>query len=406
MRVKQQIAAAYVGTMLGISISLPPAEAQIGASLRELTTAFEHEEAGQTTGSLEDIVKLSDRRSLSVRKLTHRGNRQLAFYAYFVDDRCVAICPQKHKRPDLAAVRLLLGSASIANPAGQFERTEWYVDAEFSAVYPPIGNSSSNMSLMPVKRTFGQKRTLHFRDGVLVGASPWENLSVPTGRVIQWFHQYNYALNKTVMISPDGRLFAVLVTRQSVSGNNLGGLRTLSSSSEIEKFFVCEPDAFWNYTSAGIQAETYGKKDDYDSLFPRLIPEANRAQFNVERMAIALVCMVDRSSMPIERLQEEAAHLSDQWNAELSTRFENQLLRQLPTRTLDEKRRRLAALGKVGTLASTDRLVRLLSKKPTKEGTYAALREIAERHRLPPPPEIDASAATWRTWQRSIGRDE
>lgn len=316
------------------------------------------------------------------------------------EGKCVCIRGAGHGldfgRPELTpqAVQWLLANCNSHVRNGTPRAVKWNLSGDYLSVFPPVGRSSS--SALPLLRSSGIQVKSQFvdrRTGRVVSETPWSDLAPgpPIGALL--LSSAN-VVDKFVLESDDGSLYAIVVAKTRA---NAGGLTTgVRVKEEVPEFLICDADYFWQYTEACVTGKF--NFDEYEPGLGAVIPAHAKESLALRRLAQSFACIADSPSFDIARLKSESDRLSKK-HAAFPASAQEQLLNGIYKRSPAIQLRRIGVLGEMASPEAILKLLPLL-RKPRELPVVArkAVRQIADRHMLPPPPMDDARYSEWEQW--------
>lgn len=333
-------------------------------------------------GEQEDTLVSTDGWKARQFRARPKGKASPTFLISFHEGK--AACIRAEASPTVELQEVMAGLKAFAWRVEGDERinVKWEASQEFISAYPPVGRSSQ--SIMPLTRTIGRKRTVTFdtNTGEVLGATPWRDIDVPTGRF--QINQNHESCSIDTLVSEDGFLYARMVSFSYRFGN--------VASDFASQFLICDAEYFWQLSSRCIVEAK--DKSPYESSFNKFVPEQLHAQARKKRLGFVLAGLTSTSALEPKVLLKLANEIEEPREHLLGT-LAHRLHKQKPAAQL----RRMELLAHLFGPKAIPTLVTMV-QQPRDVGGKAAqlLRKIADEHGLKKPPAEGANAAKWKQW--------
>lgn len=372
-------------TVALLSSLLPAlAEAQIGCTLKQAKEWFDLDREQEDELFLKDGWKPTQFRARPM------GKPGPTFLISFYDDRAVCIRPEDPSKLEFKDVIAGLNTFGWRVDGDERKQVRWNPTHAFLSAFPPVGKSSQNV--LPLTRTVGRKKTITFdaSTGVVLGATPWSDLDVPTGRFMTF--KSGESCSVDTLVSQDGYLYARLVTSSSQIAT--------SSYSSVSQFLICNATYYWKLSTQCI-SEGYDRSL-YEFSFNRFVPKELQPEARSKRLIAAYIGLVNSSAVEPKVLAEFAKDIPEPRDA-VQVKLSHLLHKQEPAVQV----RRIEALAAVFGPEAIGVLVPM-TRQPRHVGEKAAalIRGIAADHGLGETPDADATTVEWQRWAERVTTED
>jgi hypothetical protein len=398
-----------------LAASATQAAAQIGCTRAELATKYRVTEGRQLEGRPE-IQRLS----LTDPNLGELFQQPLRIDFDTSQDQCVSICGigwDDTRETTLEEAESLLDKCGAHKLSGKLRRVKWKRHVAFGSVFPALGEPFHHDNSFPILRPSGvQMRTITMTPSGIV-ESPWTDVLTLGGH-------WNSSLfgkesdTRFVLISHDAALYAIVSVYgiQSTIRDNLG---TLSSNYVgVRDVLITTPEIFWSRIVGDIRGlnpeyenqkvlqrratgETIAGDDepvDYESRLTAMLPAESVTAVRRFRLAAAYATVADDGTFDWSRLLSMREDLLAE-DPELESVLETELANTIPDCKRKQQLFRLRLLMEFGTPHSFAALNNAAGAvKNLQPDIYSVLRQLAEKHGRPAPPDDEAARQEWTQW--------
>lgn len=270
----------------------------------------------------------------------------------------------------------------------------WKSDAVLNSLFPPCGYVSHDMAevFSPTNR---QSREVTFNNfGDVVKVSDWQTIWRSTG-----------TFKPTTSSEVSYCICGKSRDDKAISIMNIKGAATdLGSSQSVRYSAVMTPEVFWVFAILSTSG-TPGFLNGYQNRLISYVPELVRDKVRSRRLAMAIICCTDMSSVPLETV---LGHYREQSKIHplVEVGVKDLLLDSNFLKLGENARKRHYQLaGEIGDVGLISEFMKKMPvDKVAKQEALNAMARIAERHQLRSPPAVSATVPDLRAWAAEVTR--